>query len=380
MQKDFGYLGESKTAIAFTCPECTLTHIINKDKVLNNETNEIILKNDFHCGCDFTSKLIDKDYINNTIAKRKNISKNAGLLAIIFFAISILTALTVGEYPTEFQSVLGGYSLYLSIPSLIICFIFASENTPAIQTLKIRYLSVLSEHLQKDKTELHNLLTQKLNEAKIPQDCATITLKKQSHNILSGTYYIWKNNELLCLFPLIQQGSSLDLFAKDIEKANKVNLPMSSIEYFATQGEIYRENKISGGGGGGSSVGGAVVGAVIAGEAGAIIGSRKKVEEIKSETITHDTREAFINYFDDDKKRMSMFLIFNDFQTLNDIIPEKNYSVVSALKTSTVINKIKENNIKSVTGKIRELSSLKDDGIITEDEFSEKKKELLAKM
>ncbi|WP_010243672.1 hypothetical protein [Acetivibrio cellulolyticus] len=84
---------------------------------------------------------------------------------------------------------------------------------------------------------------------------------------------------------------------------------LDKIEYYATRGEIVHENKITGGGGGGSSIKGAVIGGVIAGEAGAIIGSRKKLDPIKSELIAHDNRETFLNFFDDNNIKNSMFLI-----------------------------------------------------------------------
>ncbi|MFM8424567.1 MAG: hypothetical protein ACKOBL_05265, partial [Chloroflexota bacterium] len=51
-------------------------------------------------------------------------------------------------------------------------------------------------------------------------------------------------------------------------------LSLNQIECFSQHGEIFRENKITGGGGRGSSIGGAVAGEIIAGEAGAVIGSR----------------------------------------------------------------------------------------------------------
>jgi hypothetical protein len=46
--------------------------------------------------------------------------------------------------------------------------------------------------------------------------------------------------------------------------------------------------------GGGSSVSGAVVGGLLAGGAGAVIGSREKVE---SQLIRHDEREVLFNFF-----------------------------------------------------------------------------------
>lgn len=188
--------------------------------------------------------------------------------------------------------------------------------------------------------------------------------------------YIWKADGNICFFPCSPE--TVDSISLATLKINSV--PVSQIEYFSKRGEVFRENKISGGGGGGSSIGGAVAGGLIAGEAGAVIGSRKKVNEIKSELITHDTRETFVNYFVGNE-RHSLFFDNNAFQTFNDLIPEKEFSIVNAVKSSELIkNQVSASSQKSVTDQLRELAKLRDDGIITENEFNEKKKQLLDKI
>lgn len=120
------------------------------------------------------------------------------------------------------------------------------------------------------------------------------------------------------------------------------------------------------------------MGHLIAGGAGAVIGSRKKVDEVKSELVTHDTRETYINYFDPENVRRSLFFDVDAYQVLNDLIPDKEYNIVSQLNTSKLINSTPNSDKKnSITDQIRELSALKDEGIISEQEFNEKKKILL---
>ena len=188
--------------------------------------------------------------------------------------------------------------------------------------------------------------------------------------------FIWKSDNSICFFPCTPE--TVDSISFATLKIDSV--PISQIEYFSKRGEVFRENKISGGGGGGSSIGGAVAGGLIAGEAGAVIGSRKKVNEIKSELITHDTRETFVNYFVNNE-RHSLFFDDNAFQRFNDLIPEKEFSIVNAIKSSEIIkNQVSANSQKSVTDQLRELAKLRDDGIITENEFNEKKKQLLDKI
>lgn len=188
--------------------------------------------------------------------------------------------------------------------------------------------------------------------------------------------YIWKSEGDISFFPC----SLSNIDSVSIANLKVKTISLSQIEYFSKGGEIFRENKITGGGGGGSSIGGAVAGGLIAGEVGAVIGSRKKTSEIKSELITHDTRNAFLNYFDNNE-RHTLFFDIDAYQIFNDLIPEKEYTIVNAIKSSEIIkNQIRISSQKSITDQLRELAKLRDDGIITENDFNEKKKQLLDKI
>jgi hypothetical protein len=159
-----------------------------------------------------------------------------------------------------------------------------------------------------------------------------------------------------------------------------ISIALSSVEYFAKSGEVYRETQISGGGGGGSSLGGAIVGGLIAGDAGAVIGSRKSTDAITTKTITHDSRETIISYLDNAQRKV-LTLRYKDYQVLDDLIPEKNYEVVTEIKKQGIIQQsIKADKSKAITEQIKELAGLRDNGILTEEEFADKKKELLAKI
>ncbi len=188
--------------------------------------------------------------------------------------------------------------------------------------------------------------------------------------------YIWKSEDAIYFFPT----APLDAKSLWISEVKINSIPVSRIEYFAKKGEIFRETKISGGGGGGSSIGGAVAGGILAGGTGAVIGSRKKVNEIKSELVTHDTRETFLNYYDGSEKH-SLFFDIGAYEIFNDLIPEKAYDIVSAIKSAEIIKaQTVSQSIKSVPEQLRELAKLRDDGIITEDDFNATKKQLLAKI
>lgn len=96
---------------------------------------------------------------------------------------------------------------------------------------------------------------------------------------------------------------------------------IDDIKYYKLEGSVYREQHITGGGGGGSSIKGAVVGGIIAGDAGAVVGSRKKVEEIKTSYEEKDDRRLEITFNDDTIINIS----YKFYDRLLDYIPEKDY-------------------------------------------------------
>lgn len=82
--------------------------------------------------------------------------------------------------------------------------------------------------------------------------------------------------------------------------------------------------------------------------------------------------ENFINYFDDGVKH-SMFFDYEDYMTLLKIMPEKEYSNV-------VKSNLLRGSKSSTIEQIKELGELKEKGILTKEEFNEKKKLLLDKI
>ncbi len=152
-------------------------------------------------------------------------------------------------------------------------------------------------------------------------------------------------------------------------------IELSRIRYFKLEGNIYTETRISGGGGGGSSVGGAIVGGIVAGNTGAIIASRRPNEGIRSNTITHDGRQVLVYYDSEiDGKLTSKEMSYGAYPLLMQYIPQKEYQFVLNQSSESKISD--ESNIQ----KIKELASLMRDGIVTEEEFNQKKAQLLDKL
>ncbi|MBE6766480.1 MAG: SHOCT domain-containing protein [Ruminococcaceae bacterium] len=156
-------------------------------------------------------------------------------------------------------------------------------------------------------------------------------------------------------------------FKVEIKKLLKTN----DILYFEMIGDVQYTTKVSGGdvkiSGGGSSIKGAVVGGIIAGGAGAIIGSRKEVtgegKPIVSTTQTHDSREVLIKYKNGKEEKLELWW----YEVLMEIIPQKEKGYIDFNKSQDSVD----------IEKLKLMKELFDQGILTEEEFSKKKAELL---
>lgn len=146
---------------------------------------------------------------------------------------------------------------------------------------------------------------------------------------------------------------------------DRKSIPIDSIQYFAREGQVTSETQISGGGSS-SNLTGAVIGGLIAGPAGAIIGGQNKMAPIQSTTVRHDDRKTVLVY---NKGRLEF--AWQDYEAFMKLIPEKELSVV---QLATAQAKQKE---RSVADQLRELKSLHDEGLLTDEEFEEKRQQLV---
>jgi hypothetical protein len=213
-----------------------------------------------------------------------------------------------------------------------------------------------------------------------PEDYRTL-------NLFSGEKVdCWKNsNSLYILSDTGQLDRILNEMGNlvcdgDTSLVTEYMIPMTSIQYFRVDGDFYRENKISGGGGGGVNIKGALIGHLLAGNAGAIIGSRRKVEAIKSELIVHDDRKVILYYLADENAQQLSELVFDygDYNELLKLIPEKEYNTaIAQMSAASNVQETAPVDQSSIKERLLELKSLKDEGLISTSEFEKKKEELL---
>lgn len=156
-------------------------------------------------------------------------------------------------------------------------------------------------------------------------------------------------------------------------------IPVSNIQCFSAEGDVQYTTRISGGGGGGSTITGAIVGGLLAGETGAIVGSRKKVAEIKSESITHDSRNTLIRYYRENELLTISYDGFDVYNYLLKKMPEKDLLSMQ-LKGANQQKDAVETNLSDIEEKMLTIKRLYEAGLISKEEFEEKRTELLTQI
>lgn len=203
-----------------------------------------------------------------------------------------------------------------------------------------------------------------LNKYSIPLDTKEIKCTNiddySSAKFESIALKIWKSD------------NKLIIISRDyISDVGKIEIPIDDIKSFKRFGDLHSYTNVTGGGGGGSSLGGAVVGGVIAGGAGAVVGSRKKVEEVKTEHIIEDERQTILEVQGKDRIHYITFKS-KDYDVFLKLVPNKEVTFIE--------NKNDKISNTDIYKDIEELSKLKDKGILTEEEFNNKKQDLLSKI
>ncbi|AKA44175.1 hypothetical protein [Paenibacillus polymyxa] len=224
----------------------------------------------------------------------------------------------------------------------------------------------------------HNMVVQ----IRIPQKAKFVTFV-DGHSSLARSmkHFVWCDNAFLFIFP---EEYPKSYSKSDVSKIELVRVPLVDVEYYTTHGDFYTETTVSGGDGGGVSVTGAVVGSMLGsamggktmGAAGAVIGSRKKVNAVKSETMLHDTRVTMLFYNDAGETRSLKFR-YEDYDTFYRLLPDKSYEAHVFRHMNGAITK---ESHETIGEKLKMLKKLADEELISPQEFETSKKALLDKM
>lgn len=176
------------------------------------------------------------------------------------------------------------------------------------------------------------------------------------------------------LLPAMLKMDNKQMFAMTI-------IPLNDIVSFQLVGQVDRVTTTSGGGGGGGApnLGGALLGGLLFGAAGAIIGAQTGIyiDPIKSSTTEYDTRKTLLNIKNEQGVAETRELPFYYAEIFTKVIPDKEFSFLQAEKTSIAAPKEEKTQDVNSIEALKKYKELLDMGVITQEEFDAKKKQLL---
>lgn len=141
-------------------------------------------------------------------------------------------------------------------------------------------------------------------------------------------HYLWIAGSALNMFPVGEYfENQISAFSRpDVANIKLKKVSVDDILYFEELGELRKYTKITGGG---SSLKGALVGYVLAGDVGAIIGSR---EPVKTNIISEDERRVELIYKNADGKIENLEFAHDAYSMLKVLIPDKELRRMKNLK------------------------------------------------
>ncbi len=235
-----------------------------------------------------------------------------------------LSKLEVIDYSSiiklEKNQYINGFSFWTLNPTYTE-YISGDVGVDNLASLKEKLSKILESNIARTKLEYESITV-------IPNNAAQVTIKDFSGNSNSfpntmkgmGAVHIWKNDNNLYL---LSKFNFLDYKLRpNIYIYKLVSIEKNSIVSIAQEGSVHYTTEISGGGGGGSSVKGAIIGGVIAGEAGAIIASRKATDPITSTTKQIDDRATKIKILDKNNNFVEITLDYNNYYIISKMIAE----------------------------------------------------------
>lgn len=189
--------------------------------------------------------------------------------------------------------------------------------------------------------------------------------------------YLWIKDNTLNIFPLSKYYKEYETSAvtkPDISKLKLRTIPLESILYFEEIGELRKYTTLSGGG---TSLKGALLGYVIADDVGAIIGSR---EPIKTEVISEDDRRIELIYTNSENEIENLEFTHDAYEVFRELIPLKELRKIVGLNMVHNTDDVRNNEVLSTENtkeKLRQLNEMKEEGLISDIEFAEKRKQIL---
>lgn len=263
----------------------------------------------------------------------------------------------------------------------------SDEHNAAVTTANMQKEDALSKNkplMRSNYEHLKSTLNIPVNCAKIDVETSVFGIQYKAQApvgklmLLRNDFYIWYENKILNIFPteehLTDEHITYATLPKDLANVlnpNDIkvfNIPVDKIKHYKIVGQERSETKVRSTNDG-VNVKGAIIGGIIAGDAGAVIGSQHNKGQIVSNTEHFDERFVEL-YYEENGSTQKMKMSITAYSLLEKWIPEKEYDFVLSNVSSNEPETDKFEEIKKY-------KSLLDEGIISQEEFENKKKELL---
>lgn len=184
--------------------------------------------------------------------------------------------------------------------------------------LKDKFSSIITRNSTKAYNEYKNIVA-------IPSNAARVHIKgcKGYSSLISNSIqnisdvHFWANDNSVFMMPSF---SNLVHFRTCSNVYRVITINKSNIVSVVQEGDVHYTTEVHGGGGGGSSIKGAIIGGVIAGEAGAIIGSRKSTDPITSSTKQIDDRTTNVKILDSNNNFCEILFEHNDYYAISKFV------------------------------------------------------------
>lgn len=157
-------------------------------------------------------------------------------------------------------------------------------------------------------------------------------------------------------------------------------IPIENILSYQSTGYVEHTTVVSGGGGHGGGINkkGAVVGGLLFGGAGAVVGSQIGTEifinPITSNIVEYDYRKTMLNLKNAEGQVKIKELPYYYAEVFQKVIPEKEFNFLQANKNIEVQVPVSNTNMLE---EMKQLKELLDIGLITQEEFDSKRKQIL---
>ena len=286
--------------------------------------------------------------------------------------------------------IIGGIAVAFCIVMAIGRYKMDMEEKEAYQKARAEAQRLKDEAINGQKRKMETNYQKLRHTLNIPANCAKIDVETTVFGLqykavaplgkikhLPNDFYCWNENDTLYIFPveehLEEEHITYSTLAKDLVKQLNGDdirayvIRRNEIEFFRFSGNernqtnIRTENT-------GVNVKGAIKGGLIAGDAGAILGGLNNTHNVYS--ITEHFDERFVELFYKINNRAEKLkLSVTAYPLLEQWFPEKEYEYVISNSSSVADSDPFE--------EVKKYKDLLDKGIISEEDFDRKKKELL---